>query len=70
MTSIAVTLPALVNFSEGVVIQMPHFNIKDLALGPAIYAQTGVPVLLPMIPVLGLWQKCYLAIHKKLIIHY
>ncbi|TVO36364.1 ROK family protein [Vibrio algivorus] len=46
MTSIAVTLPALVNFSEGVVIQMPHFNIKDLALGPAIYAQTGVPVFI------------------------
>lgn len=46
MTSIAVTLPALVNFSEGVVLQMPHFNIQNLALGPAIYAQTGVPVFI------------------------
>ena len=46
ITSIAVTLPALVNFSEGVVLQMPHFNIQNLALGPAIYAQTGVPVFI------------------------
>lgn len=46
ITSIAVTLPALVNFAQGVVLQMPHFNIQNLALGPAIYAQTGVPVFI------------------------
>lgn len=46
MTSIAVTLPALVNFSEGVVLQMPYFNIKNLALGPTLYAKTGVPVFI------------------------
>lgn len=46
MTSIAVTLPALVNFAEGIVLQMPYFNIEKLALGPAIYEKTGVPVFI------------------------
>ncbi|OEF26918.1 sugar metabolism global transcriptional regulator Mlc [Vibrio rumoiensis] len=46
MTSIAVTLPALVNFAEGIVLQMPYFNIENLALGPAIYEKTGVPVFI------------------------
>ncbi|WP_105902359.1 sugar metabolism global transcriptional regulator Mlc [Vibrio gangliei] len=46
MTSIAVTLPAKVNFSAGTVLQMPYFNIHNLELGPAIYAKTGVPVFI------------------------
>lgn len=46
MTSIAVTLPAKVNFSEGKVLQMPYFNILNLDLGPAIYNKTGVPVFI------------------------
>ncbi|MFV0575156.1 MAG: ROK family protein [Vibrio sp.] len=46
ITSIALTLPALVNYKEGVVIRMPYFNIENLPLGPAIYEKTGVPVFI------------------------
>ncbi|MEZ9417970.1 ROK family protein, partial [Vibrio sp. 10N.286.49.E1] len=34
VTSIAVTLPGLVNSEQGIVLQMPHYNVKNLALGP------------------------------------
>ncbi|MGL4381635.1 MAG: sugar metabolism global transcriptional regulator Mlc [Vibrio sp.] len=44
VTSIAITLPGLVNSEQGIVLQMPHYNVKDLALGPAIYKATGLPV--------------------------
>lgn len=44
VTSIAITLPGLVNSEEGIVLQMPHYNVHNLALGPAIYAATGLPV--------------------------
>lgn len=46
MTSIAITLPGLVNSSQGMVLQMPYFNIENLPLGPAIYEKTGVPVFI------------------------
>ncbi|WP_117233278.1 ROK family protein [Vibrio maerlii] len=44
VTSIAITLPGLVNSEQGVVLQMPHYNVKNLALGPEIYKSTGLPV--------------------------
>ncbi|MCK6262081.1 ROK family protein [Vibrio sp. ZSDE26] len=44
VTSIAITLPGLVNSEDGIVLQMPHYNVKDLALGPEIYKATGLPV--------------------------
>ncbi len=44
VTSIAITLPGLVNSDKGIVLQMPHYNVKDLALGPEIYKATGLPV--------------------------
>ncbi|QIL84729.1 ROK family protein [Vibrio sp. HDW18] len=44
VTSIAITLPGLVNSEQGIVLQMPHYNVKNLALGPAIYKATGLPV--------------------------
>lgn len=46
VTSIAITLPGLVNSDEGIVLQMPHYNVKDLALGPEIYKATGLPVFI------------------------
>ncbi|MDR9828121.1 ROK family protein [Vibrio sp. FNV 38] len=46
VTSIAITLPGLVNSEEGIVLQMPHYNVKDLALGPEIYKATGLPVFI------------------------
>ncbi|MDB1124393.1 sugar metabolism global transcriptional regulator Mlc [Vibrio algarum] len=46
VTSIAVTLPGLVNSEQGVVIQMPHYNVKNLPLGPEIYKATGLPVFI------------------------
>lgn len=46
VTSIALTLPALVDFSQGMVIQMPFYHIEKLALGPAIYEKTGLPVFI------------------------
>ncbi|ANS85026.1 ROK family protein [Vibrio scophthalmi] len=46
VTSIAITLPGLVNAEEGIVLQMPHYNVENLALGPEIYKATGLPVFI------------------------
>ncbi|WP_413284109.1 ROK family protein [Vibrio sp. MA40-2] len=46
VTSIAVTLPGLVNSEQGIVIKMPHYNVENLPLGPAIYQSTGLPVFI------------------------
>lgn len=46
VTSIAITLPGLVNSEQGVVLQMPHYNVENLALGPEIYKATGLPVFI------------------------
>ncbi|OLQ90486.1 transcriptional regulator [Vibrio panuliri] len=46
VTSIAVTLPGLVNSEQGIVLQMPHYNVENLALGPEIYKATGLPVFI------------------------
>ncbi len=46
VTSIAVTLPGLVNSEQGMVIQMSHYNVKNLPLGPEIYSATGLPVFI------------------------
>lgn len=44
VTSIAITLPGLVNSEAGVVLRMPHFNVENFALGPEIFKATGMPV--------------------------
>ncbi len=44
VTSIAITLPGLVNSEQGIVLQMPHYNVENLALGSEIYKATGLPV--------------------------
>ncbi|MGL6257930.1 sugar metabolism global transcriptional regulator Mlc [Vibrio sp. WXL103] len=46
VTSIAITLPGSVNSEQGVVLDMPHYNVKNLALGPEIYKVTGLPVFI------------------------
>lgn len=46
VTSIAITLPGLVNSEQGIVLQMPHYNVENLALGPEIYKATGLPVFI------------------------
>lgn len=46
ITSIAVTLPGLVDPDKGMVLQMAHYNVKNLALGPEIYQATGLPVFI------------------------
>jgi len=46
VTSIAITLPGLVNSEQGIVLQMPHYNVENLALGPEIYKETGLPVFI------------------------
>ncbi|WP_261881806.1 ROK family protein [Vibrio pelagius] len=46
VTSIAVTLPGLVNSEQGIVLQMPHYNVENLALGPEIHKETGLPVFI------------------------
>ncbi|RAS58167.1 transcriptional regulator [Vibrio diazotrophicus] len=46
VTSIAITLPGLVNSEKGIVLQMPHYNVSNLALGPEIYKATGLPVFI------------------------
>ena len=44
VTSIAIPLPGLVNSEQGIVLQMPHYNVENLPLGPEIYKATGLPV--------------------------
>ncbi len=46
ITAIALTLPGLVNSQEGIVLQMPHYDVKNLALGPTIHEATGLPVFI------------------------
>ncbi|WP_394248283.1 ROK family protein [Vibrio profundi] len=46
VTSIAITLPGLVNSEQGIVLQMPHYNVENLALGPEIFKETGLPVFI------------------------
>lgn len=46
VTGIAVTLPGMVDSKQGIVIQMPHYNVKNLPLGPEIYKATGLPVFI------------------------
>ncbi|MGF1723881.1 sugar metabolism global transcriptional regulator Mlc [Photobacterium nomapromontoriensis] len=44
ITAIAVSLPGLVNAKTGVVLQMPHYDVHHLELGPAISEATGLSV--------------------------
>lgn len=44
VTSIAITLPGLVDSERGVVLQMPHYQVHNMPLGEAIYRATGLPV--------------------------
>ncbi len=44
VTSIAVSLPGLVNSAQGIVIQMPHYNVQNMPLGAVIHRSTGLPV--------------------------
>ena len=46
ITAIAVSLPGLVNAKEGMVLQMPHYDVKNLPLGPVIHQATGLPVFM------------------------
>ncbi|GAD88314.1 Mlc protein [Vibrio halioticoli NBRC 102217] len=46
ITSLAITLPGLVHSESGLVLQMPHYDVKYLELGPAIYKATGLPVFI------------------------
>ncbi len=46
VTSVAVTLPGIVNSEQGMVIQMSHYNVKNLPLGAEIYNATGLPVFI------------------------
>ncbi|MDD1794586.1 ROK family protein [Enterovibrio makurazakiensis] len=46
VTSIAVSLPGLVNSTQGIVIQMPHYDVHNMPLGAAIHRATGLPVFI------------------------
>ncbi|MGX9417349.1 sugar metabolism global transcriptional regulator Mlc [Vibrio sp. WJH972] len=46
VTSIAVTIPGLVNSQKGVVVNMPYYNVVNLNLGAEIYKTTGLPVFM------------------------
>lgn len=46
ITAIAVSLPGVVNAQDGIVVQMPHYNVENLPLGPAIHKATGLPVFI------------------------
>ncbi|MFA0438553.1 transcriptional regulator [Vibrio sp. 10N.286.49.C2] len=44
VTSIALTLPGLVNTEQGIVLQMPHYNVANFPIGSEIFSATGLPV--------------------------
>lgn len=44
VTSIAITLPGLVNSEKGIVLEMPHYHVHNLPLGEEIFRATGLPV--------------------------
>jgi transcriptional regulator of PTS gene len=46
VTSISIAVPGLVSSEQGIVLQMPHYHVKNLPLGPEIYKATGLPVFL------------------------
>jgi transcriptional regulator of PTS gene len=46
VTSIAITLPGLVHSQSGLVLQMPHYDVQYLELGPSIHDATGLPVFI------------------------
>lgn len=46
VTSIAVSLPGLVNSAQGIVIQMPHYHVDHMPLGPVLHRHTGLPVFI------------------------
>ncbi len=57
VTSVAISLPGLVDSEDGIVMQMPHYDVRNLELGKAIHQATGLPVLSVMIPAHGHWQR-------------
>lgn len=45
LTAIAITLPGIIDTENGIVHRMPFYeDVKDMALGEALEAHTGVPV--------------------------
>ncbi len=46
VTSIAVTIPGLVDADKGIVVKMPYYNVVNLDLGSEIYKATGLPVFM------------------------
>ncbi|CAH0533420.1 Protein mlc [Vibrio stylophorae] len=46
ITSLAVSLPGLVDPKRGVVVQMPHYRVKDMPLGDVLHQSTGLPVFI------------------------
>lgn len=44
VTSVAITLPGLVDADNGVVLQMPYYNVKNLAIGDELHKMTGLPI--------------------------
>lgn len=44
VTSVAISLPGLVDSEDGIVMQMPHYDVRNLELGKAIHQATGLPV--------------------------
>ncbi|SHO56024.1 sugar metabolism global transcriptional regulator Mlc [Vibrio quintilis] len=46
ITSIALTLPGLVDAERGVVLEMPHYNVRNFELSSEIYRVTRIPVFI------------------------
>ncbi|MDK4216674.1 sugar metabolism global transcriptional regulator Mlc [Pantoea agglomerans] len=44
LTAIAITLPGLINAASGVVHRLPGYEVRDMPLGDALAARTGLPV--------------------------
>ena len=64
LTSIAITLPGIIDTENGIVHRMPFYeDVKEMPLGEALEQHTGVPVYISMISAHGRWQRPCLVPH-------
>ncbi len=62
LTSIAITLPGIIDTENGVVHRMPYYeDVKEMPLGDALERHTGVPVYIQHDISARRWQRRFCA---------
>lgn len=44
LTAIAITAPGMIDAATGIIHRMPFYDVKEMAIGPALEQRTGLPV--------------------------